>query len=439
MPHTRAAPEAAGVSQPFLSLARVLSLLFPAGFALLIGLPGAAGAPDASWYRLLALGQRSAVPSPFSGRLLGPAIAGWFGRVSGLGVDSGFLAMGIVCLVALIALVAALLWSWRAPAVIFAAVFLLPFWVDVVHDYYLPDLLHATLLAAILLCLLYGYTGFALLLLFPAYLARESTILVAACLLFACWRRIPLRSALIGLAAMVCGGLVCRHLAQGGPASVHGLSGGSYILGKLIWSFPKNFLGLPLWSNTLPECHPIWVYALPAGYHLGAIQSIGVCRPAVWGPVRLLLAWFGIFGIGPAFAVASWRGMRQLLTPAQGRELAATNPGLLMVLRFCIVYGVISILMTPLLGASADRLVEYGWPFYFVALPWIVSRSYHLPPSRAAGLLLLHLVTCWLAWFGFRQHTLLSLLAALTVLGLNGVGYALVRRTFSLNLVDFRW
>src|SRR5271170_729189 len=210
MPPTQAAPKAAGDFQRFLPPARVLLLLFPAGclgFALLLGLPGAPGAPDASWYRLLALGQRSTVPSPFSGRLLGPAIAGWFGRVTGMGVDGGFMAMGIVCLIALIALVACLLWSLRAPAAIFAGIFLMPFWVDIVHDYYLPDLLHAAILAVILLCLLHGYTGFALLLLLPAYLARESTILVAACLLFACWRRIPLRSALIGLAAMVCGGL----------------------------------------------------------------------------------------------------------------------------------------------------------------------------------------------------------------------------------------
>ena len=103
------------------------------------------------------------MPAPFSARILGPAIAGWLGRVTGLGVDTGFLLLGIVCLVALLALVAGLLWSWRAPVAIFAAIFLMPFWVDIFHDYYLPDLLHAAILAAILLCLLFGHTraGFA--------------------------------------------------------------------------------------------------------------------------------------------------------------------------------------------------------------------------------------------------------------------------------------
>jgi hypothetical protein len=406
--------------------------LFPAVclcFAILLGLPGAVYAPDSGHYRLLALGQRAAVPAPFSARILGPAMAGWLGRVTGLGVDTGFLVLGIVCLVALIALVAGLLWSWRAPIAIFAGVFLMPFWVDVFHDYYLPDLLHAAILAAILLCLLFGHTRLAMLLLFPAYLARESTLLLAVCLIFACWRRIPLRSAGIGFVAMAAGVLVSRHYSQSGPASVHALGGGAYIVGKLFWSFFKNVLGLPLWSNTLPECSPVWVTALP--HPLGAIRVVGVCQPSLWGPGRLLLAWFGIFGIGPALAVILWRRMVGALY-GQGRDLELT-PGMAIVFRFCIVYGVISILMTPLLGASADRLVEYGWPFYFVVLPWLICASYGLRGLSAARVLLLHLLTCWVAWFGFRQQTASFLLAGLAVLALNGVGYALIRRSYQVS------
>ena len=405
------------------------ALLFSAGclcFAILLGLPGAIYAPDAGQYRLLALGQRNAVPAPFSARILGPATAGWLGRVTGLGVDTGFLLLGIVCLVALIALVAGLLWSWRAPIAIFAGVFLMPFWVDIFHDYYLPDLLHATILAAILLCLLFGHNGLALLLLFPAYLARESTLLLALCLLVACWRRIPLRSAGVGFLAMAAGVLVSRHYGQSGPASVHGLGGGAYILGKLFWSFFKNVLGLPLWSNTLPECSPVWVAALP--HSLGAIRQVGVCQPSVWGPGRLLLAWFGVFGIGPALAVVLWRRMVPLLS-GQERDPRLT-PGMVIVFRLCVVYGVISILMAPVLGASADRLVEYGWPFYFGVLPWFVVASYDLRGLRPAWILMLHLLTCWVAWFGFRVQTPSFLLAGLAVLMLNGVGYALLRRSY---------
>src|SRR5271170_4549866 len=91
---------AAGVDQTFLSPTRILCLLLPVvslGFAIFLGLPGTAYAPDAAQYRLLALGQRGAVPPPFSARILGPALAGWLGRVTGLGVDTGFLLLGILC------------------------------------------------------------------------------------------------------------------------------------------------------------------------------------------------------------------------------------------------------------------------------------------------------------------------------------------------------
>jgi len=402
---------------------RILSWLLPAWclcFALLLGLPGAAYVPDAAQYRLLALGQHGAVPAPFSARILGPAMAGWLGRVTGRGVDTGFLLLGIVCLIALLGLIAGLLWSWRAPLVLSAAIFLMPFWVDLVHDYYLPDLLHAALLAAILLFLLSGHTSLAFLLLFPAYLARESTLLVAICLVFACWRRIPLRPALVGALAILSAALISRHYNQMAAVNVHGMSGGAYILGKLVWSFFKNVLGLPLWSNTLPECSPVWVKAIPSGSHFGAIRSVGLCQPSLWGPTRLLLAWFGIFGIGPAFAVALWR---KLVSPAGELTL-----GRVMVLRFCLVYGLVSILMTPLLGASVDRLVEYGWPFYFVLLPWLLSTSYDLRGLRSSGLVLLHLLTCWLAWFSFRQQPRSYLPAALAVLSLNALAYCIFRR-----------
>jgi hypothetical protein len=403
---------------------RAFSWLLPAWclcFAVLLGLPGAAYVPDAGQYRLLALGQHGAVPAPFSARILGPAMAGWLGRVTGRGVDTGFFLLGIVCLIALLGLMAGLLWSWRAPLVLSAAIFLMPFWVDIFHDYYLPDLLHAALLGALLLFLLSGHTSLAFLLLFPAYLARESTLLVALCLVFACWRRIRLQPALIGALAILSAGLISRHYNQEAAISVHGIGGGAYVLGKLIWSFFKNVLGMPLWSNTLPECSPLWVRAIPPGLHSGAIRSIGLCQPSLWGPTRLLLAWFGIFGIGPALALSLWR---QLVSP--GREL---TPGRAMVFRFCLVYGLISILMTPLLGASADRLVEYGWPFYFVLLPWFLSTSYDLRGRRSSGLILLHLLTCWLAWFAFRQQPHSYLPAALAVLSLNALAYAVLRRS----------
>ena len=175
------------------------------------------------------------------------------------------------------------------------------------------------------------------------------------------------------------------------------------------------------------ECSPIWEKGLPHGLHLGAIRSVGVCEPSLWGPTRLILAWFGIFGIGPAVSLALWRG---LISPMREQ-----TSGRAMVIRFCLVYGLICIVMTPLLGASADRLVEYGWPFYFVVLPWFLTRSYDFRGRGALGLVLFHLVTCWLAWFGFRGQTPSYLFAGLAVLALNGFSYALLTR-FGASLAE---
>jgi hypothetical protein len=411
-------------SSSFLS-SRLARVAFPVAsllLALFFGLKGAGFAPDAGQYRLLALGQQSAVPAPFSARILGPGIAGWLGRATGLGVDTGFLILGVASLAAMLALVATLLWRIEAPLPVYAAIFFMPFWVDIFHDYYLPDPLHGAILAAILLCLLLGYSGWAVLLLLPAYLARESTSLVVLCLIFACWRRVPLRTAALGLGAVVGAGLISRTYAHGGPGSVHQLTGGPYILGKMVWSFCKNVIGVPLWSNTLPECQPVQFRALPAWLHLGAIREIGFCSPSSWGPSRTLLAWFGVFGIGPAVAWMAWR-LRAWRNAGKDRL-----PGESVVLRFCIVYGLISILMTPLLGASGDRLVEYGWPFYFVALPWLALNAWSLQGRRAQGLVILHLVTCWLAWWAFRQMTATYVWPGLTVLALNLAAYGTLRR-----------
>jgi hypothetical protein len=66
-------------------------------------------------------------------------------------------------------------------------------------------------------------------------------------------------------------------------------------------------------------------------------------------------------------------------------------------------------------------------------LPWFIVASSNLRGLRSVWILLLHLLTCWVGWLGFRQQTPSFLLAGLAVLALNGVGYALVRRSYQLS------
>jgi uncharacterized RDD family membrane protein YckC len=73
-------------------------------------------------------------------------------------------------------------------------------------------------------------------------------------------------------------------------------------------------------------------------------------------------------------------------------------------------------------------LVEYGWPFYFVIVPFFVASNYDLRGIRTSAMVLLHLLTCWLAWLGFRQQTPGYLFAGLAVVVLNCVSYAVLKR-----------
>ena len=378
-------------------------------------------------YRLLALGQRSAVPAPFSARILGPAMAGWLGRVTGLGVDTGFLLLGIVCLVALIALVAGLLWSWRAPigdlcgefsscpsGSIFSTITICP-------TCCMPPSSQLFCYASLRL-----HTDWPCSCSFPPTWRASPRFWWRLCLIFACWRRIPLRSAAIGVLAMVCGGLVSRHYGQSRSRQRPRLERRGLYPGQTLLEF-------------LQECSraaPLEQYAAGVQPHLGHSAAAVPSRRHSSGrscasrpsgdQARLLLAWFGIFGIGPALAVALWRKM----VPPSPVRADKLTPGMVIVFRFCIVYGVISILMTPLLGRQC-RPPGRVW----VAVLLCRAALVYLPVLRSPrhpswpGLLLLHLLTCWLAWFGFRQQTPGFLFAGLVVLALNGVGYALFRRS----------
>jgi hypothetical protein len=333
----------------------------------------------------------------------------------------------------------------EAPAGLFAAIFFMPFWVTFFHDYYLPDLLHAAILTALLMCLVSGRVTLAMLLLFPAYLTRESTLLIALCLAWAAWRRASLRAISAGFLATLAGMILSRHFVQLGALNVEGVSGGKYMLGKFAWGFFRNIFGLPLWADamprSLPNCNPMWTIALPHWFRFGAIHQVGFCHPSLWGPARLLLAWFGVFGVGPAIAAAYIGGIASRRAMSGGSwlerrpgssEVSSGSAGAIIAFRFCVVYGILAFFLAPLLGASVDRLVDYAWPFYFIALPWIVCGLVTAPFPRERGLwlFLLHLTACWIAWIAFSREkpTSFDLRAGLIALALNIVAYIVVKR-----------
>jgi hypothetical protein len=94
------------------------------------------------------------------------------------------------------------------------------------------------------------------------------------------------------------------------------------------------------------------------------------------------------------------------------------------------IYGAITFLMTPVLGASLVRLFDYGWPLFLVYLPVMMLRVWRSWPGWVVCVLLsLHLVTAWMEFARvFVVH--FSLGAELAVLvGCNVVGAWLLLRT----------
>lgn len=433
MPRDDRPPSTSGKAAPSSAPVWALSSLCFC-FAAALGFANARYVPDARNYRLLALGLRAQVAAPFSARALAPSAAAGLARLAGMGVDRGFFILGILCFAAFVLCAAYLLAVRRAGAGLAAAVFLLPVWIDFYHNYYLPDLLYSALIALLLVLLVSGRLTLAASLLLPAFLARESSLLTSACLGVAAWRRIPRRAVIAGAAATVAGAWASRHFMNAGAANAESLGAAPYIAGKLVWSFFRNILGLPLWTNVATDCSPIWSIALPGGRRLGALRAVGFCGPSLWGPARTALAWLGLFGVAPGIALRCAISARSPRSPlrelwsGRGPEPAAghSEPGMAIAFRFAAVYGLINLLLAPLLGASVDRLVEYAWPLYFVALAWLLRAGRPLP--RPALLLAIHLVTAWMAWLAFRSLAPGGQsIAALAAAALNAAAFLLAR------------
>ena len=77
-------------------------------------------------------------------------------------------------------------------------------------------------------------------------------------------------------------------------------------------------------------------------------------------------------------------------------------------LRFSLIYGVISFLMSPLLGETFVRLFGYGWPLFLVALPILLGRSGANFKSgwAAAAFVALHWFANWSMMWAFPKWML---------------------------------
>ena len=347
-------------------------------------------ATDTGWYIRLASGDIHGVMQPFASRQLGPAVARFL--VWGLHwpLQRAFLLQGTVSLAVLLAVILLLMMRTATPRWMLAAVAVVPFWPQLYYGLVLPDLWYAALVAVFLVLLARRHFLTAACMMFPLMLSRESTSLLLVCFLIAGWRPLRWRGRLLAVGAALGGMMIVQHLTAHNPGNKEHLPEFVYMLSKVPWNFVRNITGIEPWSNVYPQlCSvPVWQHSL----QWGPVHAIGVCGISDWLPVVTVYEIVSVFGLLPLLAAFLWWRSRH----DKGRSL---------LLNFCLLYGGITVLLSPVLGAGVGRLLGYGWPFCLVALPLLFDelRERYAEALRSKGtvaslgLLGLHLPACALA------------------------------------------
>ncbi len=323
-----------------------------------MGLRGGRDAADSEWYRAIAQGQMQSVLEPFASRQLEARSVEALVALVPMGVDRGFALLALLSTLVCVGGAGYMLYRADVPAPLFAAAALLPVWAAFDHAYMLPDIFFSALLMLFLVCLSRKSYWLGAGMLFPLYIAREATVLVLLCLLIAGVRILRARVMAGAALATGAGALVTHYLASGSESNRHNLPALVYLLAKVPYNLAKNVFGVQLWSNTISLGEPpYWTWRVPAGLHLGAIKVIGICPFHLHFLYSTLLCWMGAFGVLPLLLYIALR---------QGRFEGAGSD---LLMRFSLLYGLISFVIGPLLGASVYRLVLQGWPAFLVALP----------------------------------------------------------------------
>ena len=356
---------------------------------------------DTEHYLNLAAGRPAQLP--FASRQLGPLLVRGLVGLTHLSVEQAFLVEGTLALLFFVGTVAFLLLRSGSPQWMVAALAGMFFWTLVYNGLVLPDLFYAALLCVFLLLLRERRMLAAGLMMFPLALARESTMLTLVCLLVAGWRRLRWYETAVAVVGTGSGIGLAKRLAANALPNTEGISPGLYLVAKMPWNLLKNFFGIDPWANVYRSCEvPRWQIPL----HLGPLTAVGVCRFGWRYPVWLAFEAMAIFGLLPLLLLK----LRRVRMPmSEGREQ--------VLLRFCVIYGVISFCMAGLLGEAFGRLFGYSWPLFLVALPMLLGASgANFTSVRAAGVfLLLHLS---LTWLNVQLHQPLLVVPALVLYGL---------------------
>ena len=341
---------------------------------------------DSEHYIAIAEGKAAMVAAPFSKRILHPYVVRGVATVTHQSVATGFTAIACISCFAFLFLVALTLKGYGVQPIVCLPLLLTPLLFERTWDAYLPDLFHASLLGGFFYSYATEKRRTAWVLLLMATLTRETTLLL--CLMILVFELLGRRRkvALGALAAGIIGTAVSSLLASHSQPNIHGLGTFAYLASKVLYNVLRNWLGVMLWMNTFGwKCSLAYSVVLPGWVHLGDIQKLGVCSWDPGVPLRTILIVLTEFGLAGTVALRA-------LAPGWRSCLNGMPRGV----RLSYWYGLVAFVVGTVTGASVSRLVGYGWPAFWVAVPVLLMPGSLLRPRSLPIFMLAHSALCWM-------------------------------------------
>jgi hypothetical protein len=159
-----------------------------------------------------------------------------------------------------------------------------------------------------------------------------------------------------------------------------------YLACKVPYNFLANIGGFCIWSDLRTDVGIPWkTWEVPAVLRkVTADKQIGFLVD--WKrPIDTFITLLTIFGIGPLLFHRLWKNRAK---PAPEMPLA---------IQLALVYGLVSFFLGTSLGDWVERLVGYGWPAFWLALPYLIRKAeWKFCRTDLIWLFGGYLLVCWL-------------------------------------------
>jgi hypothetical protein len=342
---------------------------------------------EGTYYYALAQKGPQQIEKPYAGRFLHPLLARWISDITNLDLPKSFFLLGLMSLLILTIAVTWILKKLTQLPLLIFPLLLSPASSQFFSSFYHHDLFYAALLVLLFLTLWQEKSWIAIFVILVAlFLTRESTLLLSLCLIAVAWIKSKRKIIIPVAAASLLGLALTSYVTRSSPANVHHMDSLVYLALKIPFNFFQNVFGIKIWLNTFVKVEPpLFTVELPKWLHLGSVSSVGLCPWLPIFPLTTLFLFLTSFGVAPLL-------IRDSLSKFRRRIFAEMPPWLLVL----VTYGLVSFLITPLLGSSLSRYIGYGWPAFWLAVPALAAKYYRLPKNAMLRLILLHILTSWI-------------------------------------------